>query len=197
MNHIIWHPSSVTKAQRSAQKQQQPFVLWLTGLSGSGKSSLANALEIHLSQQGKHTYLLDADNIRLGLNKDLGFDHADRAENIRRIAEVAKLMVDSGLIVITAFISPFKADREMVRNMFEPNEFFEIFLDTPLEVCESRDPKGLYKKARHGLIQNFTGLDSPYEKPDSADLVIKAHNQSIDASVLTVVQHISKYLSTY
>src|SRR5690606_6185147 len=144
---------------------QQPFVIWLTGLSGSGKSSIANALDLHLFQQGCRTYLLDGDNVRHGLNKDLGFDQASRVENIRRVGEVSKLLVDAGLIVITAFISPYRSDRAMVRQMFEMGEFIEVFLDTPIEVCEQRDPKGLYKKARSGAIKDFTGIDSPYERP--------------------------------
>ncbi|PZT47644.1 adenylyl-sulfate kinase [Helicobacter valdiviensis] len=170
--NLTWHTSSITKYQRAKLKNQKPCVLWLTGLSGSGKSTLANALEKRLFELGFHTYLLDGDNIRHGLNKDLGFDETSRVENIRRIGEVCKLFVDAGIIVIGAFISPFKKEREMVRELFEKGEFVEIFVDTPLEICEKRDPKGLYKKARSGEIKNFTGIDSPYEKPEAPEVHI-------------------------
>lgn len=146
MSNIVWHAHRVTKRQRAALNHQQPFVIWLTGLSGSGKSSIANALDLHPFQQGYRTYLLDGDNVRHGLNKDLGFDQASRVENIRRVGEVSKLLVDAGLIVITAFISPYRSDRAMVRQMFEMGEFIEVFLDTPIEVCEQRDPKGCTRK---------------------------------------------------
>jgi bifunctional enzyme CysN/CysC len=162
----------VDKAARAAAKRQRPCVLWLTGLSGAGKSTIANLLEKRLHAMGRHTYLLDGDNVRHGLNKDLGFTAADRVENIRRIAEVSKLMVDAGLIVITAFISPFRAERAMARALFPPGEFLEIFVDAPLSVAESRDPKGLYRKARRGEIKNFTGIDSPYEPPEAPELVL-------------------------
>lgn len=170
--NLTWHTSSITKYQRAKLKNQKPCVLWLTGLSGSGKSTLANALEKRLFEQGFHTYFLDGDNIRHGLNKDLGFDEISRVENIRRIGEVCKLFVDAGIIVIGAFISPFKKEREMVRELFEKGEFVEIFVDTPLEICEKRDPKGLYKKARSGEIKNFTGIDSPYEAPEDPEIHI-------------------------
>jgi bifunctional enzyme CysN/CysC len=162
----------VDKAARAALKQQRPCVLWLTGLSGAGKSTIANLVEKKLHAMSHHTYILDGDNVRHGLNKDLGFTAADRVENIRRIAEVAKLMVDAGLIVLTAFISPFRAERHMARGLFADGEFVEIFVDTPLSVAEQRDPKGLYKKARRGEIKNFTGIDSPYEEPEAPDIRI-------------------------
>ncbi len=170
----------VDKARRAELKAQQPAVLWFTGLSGAGKSTIANALEKKLAAAGQHTYLLDGDNVRHGLNRDLGFTDADRVENIRRVAEVAKLMVDAGLIVLTSFISPFRSEREMARGMLEEGEFVEIFVDTPLEVAEERDAKGLYKKARRGELKNFTGIDSAYEKPEAPDLHIKAADLSAD-----------------
>lgn len=162
----------INKEARAALNQQKPMCLWFTGLSGSGKSTIANALEKELHQMGKRTYILDGDNVRHGLNHDLGFTEADRIENIRRVAEVAKLMVDAGLIVLVTFISPFQKDREMARSKFAEGEFVEIFVDTPLEECEKHDPKGLYKKARQGLIKNFTGIDSKYERPTNPDLKI-------------------------
>jgi bifunctional enzyme CysN/CysC len=163
-------------------------VIWFTGLSGSGKSTLANQLEVELYKQGKHTYLLDGDNIRQGLNKDLGFTDADRIENIRRIAEVAKLMMDAGLIVITAFISPFKREREMARQLIEEENFIEVFVDTPLEICEQRDPKGLYKKAREGKLPNFSGISSPYEAPENPDVTIHGnHIKSKSSSILQII----------
>jgi adenylylsulfate kinase len=166
------------------------MAIWLTGLSGAGKSTVANALEVHLSAQGKHTFLLDGDNVRLGLCKDLGFSVEDREENIRRVAELARLFVDAGLIVITAFISPFRRDRELARSLIGPEAFVEVFVDAPLAECERRDPKGLYKKARDGLIKEFTGVDSIYEAPDDPDIRIN----TLDDSVETVVEQISDYL---
>ncbi|MEH6472461.1 MAG: sulfate adenylyltransferase subunit CysN [Halopseudomonas sp.] len=162
----------VAKQARQEMKHQKPCVLWFTGLSGSGKSTIANLVEKKLYAHGRHTYLLDGDNVRHGLNKDLGFTDADRVENIRRIAEVAKLMVDAGLIVLTAFISPFRSERDMAREMMDEEEFFEVFIDTPLDVAEERDVKGLYKKARKGELKNFTGIDSPYEVPERAECVL-------------------------
>ena len=165
-DNVVWHEHEVNKNTRAKMLNQTPRVFWLTGLSGSGKSTLANLLEKKLHEKNKHTYLLDGDNIRHGLCGDLGFSDKDRVENIRRISEVAKLFVDAGTIVLTAFISPFKTDREYCRNLLEDGEFVEIFIDTPLEVCEQRDPKGLYKKARSGEIKDFTGIDSAYEAPE-------------------------------
>ena len=175
---IVWHEHHTDKAVRAAQKNQTPRVLWLTGLSGSGKSTIANLLEQKLVAQHKHTYLLDGDNIRHGLCGDLGFSDKDRVENIRRISEVAKLFVDSGTLVITAFISPFKADRNYCREILAPQEFIEIHVDTPLEVCEARDPKGLYKKARSGDILHFTGIDSEYQAPEAPEITLSYQDES-------------------
>jgi bifunctional enzyme CysN/CysC len=174
----------VNKVARGKLNNQKPCVLWFTGLSGSGKSTLANELEKKLFEMGHRTYVLDGDNVRHGLNKDLGFTIEDRVENIRRVAEVAKLMVDAGLIVLTTFISPYRADREMARSLFNDGDFFEIFVNTPIEVCETRDPKGLYKKARKGEIKNFTGIDSAYEAPEHPDLVINTHKHSVDEAIV-------------
>jgi len=168
--NVHWQALSIDKAARAKAKLQQPCCLWFTGLSGSGKSTIANLLERKLHSTGRHTYILDGDNVRHGLNRDLGFADADRVENIRRVAEVAKLMVDAGLIVIVSFISPFKAERRLARDLFQNGEFLEVYIETPIEVCEARDPKGLYAKARQGLIRNFTGIDSVYEKPDAPEL---------------------------
>jgi bifunctional enzyme CysN/CysC len=170
--NIHWQTLDVNKGARAGLKGQRPCVLWYTGLSGAGKSTIANLVDKRLHAAGRHTYLLDGDNVRHGLNRDLGFTDADRVENIRRIAEVAKLMVDAGLIVSTAFISPFRAERQMARALVADGEFIEIFVDTPIGVAEQRDPKGLYKKARRGDLKNFTGIDSPYERPESPELMI-------------------------
>jgi bifunctional enzyme CysN/CysC len=163
---------SVSKAKRAALKAQRPCVLWFTGLSGAGKSTIANVVEAKLAERKRHTYMLDGDNLRHGLNKDIGFTDADRVENIRRVGEVAKLFVDGGLIVLCSFISPFRAERAAIRQIVEPGEFIEIFVSTPLATCEARDPKGLYAKARSGALPSFTGIDSPYEPPEHADLVL-------------------------
>lgn len=184
---MVWHGQAVTRADRATQKKQTPGVIWFTGLSGAGKSTLANALDEKLFALQGHTYLLDGDNVRHGLNKDLGFSDKDRVENIRRIGEVAKLFVDAGLIVCTAFISPFRADRKMVRSLFEPGEFIEVFVDAPLDVCETRDPKGLYKKARDGIIKDFTGIDSPYEKPLSPEITVNTAKATVDQCVEQVL----------
>lgn len=169
-NQIVWHQHAVTRQLRESNNGHKGAVLWFTGLSGSGKSTLAGAIENQLTSMGTKTYLLDGDNIRHGLCRDLGFSEADRQENIRRVGEVAKLMVDAGLIVATAFISPFQADRQKVRDLFESNQFFELYVDTPVNICEQRDPKGLYQQAREGKIKQFTGIDSPYEVPQYPEL---------------------------
>ena len=187
---VIWHQTHITKDDRAKQKNQVPKCIWLTGLSGSGKSTLANALEVALTEQGKHTYLLDGDNVRHGLNKNLGMSDEDRTENIRRVSEVAKLMVDAGLVVITAFISPFRADRDAARALFEDGEFVEVFADAPLEECEKRYPKGLYKKARAGEIKEFTGIDSPYEAPANAEVVINTAEHDIGECVRQLIAKI-------
>ncbi|SNR71882.1 sulfate adenylyltransferase subunit CysN [Puniceibacterium sediminis] len=176
--NIHWQATDIGRDHHASMKHQKPAVLWLTGLSGSGKSTIANIVEKKLARMNRHTFLLDGDNVRHGLNKDLGFTETDRVENIRRVGEVAKLMTDAGLIVITAFISPFRSERDMVRGMMQPGEFVEVFVDTPLEVAESRDVKGLYAKARAGQLKNFTGIDSPYEAPDAAELRIDTTEMS-------------------
>lgn len=182
---------TINRSARATIKKQSPKVIWFTGISGSGKSTIANLVEKKLHQSGLHTYLLDGDNIRLGLNRDLGFSIEDRVENIRRIAEVSKLMVDAGLIVLCAFISPFRSDRRLARELFTPGEFLEIFVDTPLEIAEQRDPKGLYKKARLGLIKNFTGIDSPYEEPAHPELTLRTALTSKDVLAEQVCSLIS------
>ncbi|MGC1585490.1 MAG: adenylyl-sulfate kinase, partial [Rhodomicrobium sp.] len=174
--NIAWHRTDVTKSERAQLMGQRPCCLWLTGLSGSGKSTVANMLERRLFAMGRCTYILDGDNVRHGLNRDLGFSEADRVENIRRAAHAARLMVDAGLIVLAAFISPFRAERRMARELFDEGEFIEVFIDTPLTICEQRDPKGLYHKARSGLIPNFTGISSPYEAPDAAEIHLSCGN---------------------
>jgi bifunctional enzyme CysN/CysC len=178
---------TVDKDARAKLNGHRPRVLWFTGLSGSGKSTVANAVEKALHKKGVRTYILDGDNIRHGLNKDLGFTDADRVENIRRIAEVAKLMVDAGLVVLTAFISPFRSERDMARALFDPGEFLEVHIHVPLEVAEQRDPKGLYKKARKGELPNFTGIDSAYEAPEAAEITLPTEELSIEESVARVL----------
>jgi len=190
--NVHWQAVDVDKATRAEQKRQKPVVLWFTGLSASGKSTIANLVEKKLHVLGKHTYLLDGDNVRHGLNKDLGFVDADRVENIRRVGEVSKLMVDAGLIVLTAFISPFRAERRMVHDMLGENEFIEVFVDTPLTLCEQRDPKGLYKKARRGEIKNFTGFDSPYEPPERADIHLHTANMTAEEAADAVIAKIEE-----
>lgn len=190
--NVTWHQSHVTKEERIKSLNQKPCILWFTGLSGSGKSTIANALERALFNQNIKTYLLDGDNVRHGLNKDLGFSDSNRVENIRRIGEVSKLFVDSGLIVLTAFISPFKSDRQIARSLVEYDEFIEIFVNTSIQTCEKRDPKGLYKKARNGDIKNFTGIDSPYEKPEHPQIEI-TEDLSIEQSVEKILNYLLKY----
>ncbi len=185
--NVHWQPTDITRADHAAMKNQTPRVLWFTGLSGAGKSTIANAVEKRLALMNRHTFLLDGDNVRHGLNKDLGFTEADRIENIRRVGEVAKLMADAGLIVLTAFISPFRAEREMVRAMLPQGEFIEIFVDTPLEVAEARDVKGLYKKARSGDLKNFTGIDSPYEAPLSPEIRIDTGAMSVEEAAEYII----------
>jgi bifunctional enzyme CysN/CysC len=182
---------TVDRLARGMALKQKPICLWLTGLSGSGKSTLANLLEVRLHGLGRHTYLLDGDNVRQGLSRDLGFSDSHRTENIRRVAEVAKLMVDAGLIVLVSFISPFQAERRMAREMFAEGEFLEVFVDTPLEVAEQRDVKGLYAKARAGEIRNFTGIDSPYERPDAAEIVLKTVGSSTEQLAQRVIDNLS------
>ncbi|MDA3907562.1 MAG: adenylyl-sulfate kinase [Sulfurimonas sp.] len=188
--NIVWHDQHVTKEKREMLLKQKACVLWFTGLSGSGKSTIANAVENELFKRGCRTYLLDGDNVRHGLTKDLGFSQHDRIENIRRIGEVSKLFVDSGTIILTAFISPFIVDRLIARNLVAENEFIEIFVDTPLEICEQRDPKGLYKKARNGEIKDFTGIDSPYEKPKNAEICIKNNNSNLEENINVIIKYL-------
>jgi bifunctional enzyme CysN/CysC len=186
--NIQWQELFIDKAARAGLMAQKPCVLWFTGLSGAGKSTIANTLEKRLHALGRHTYMLDGDNIRHGLNKDLGFTDADRVENIRRVAETARLFVDAGLIVMVSFISPFRSERRMARDLFQEGEFIEVFVDTPIEVCEARDPKGLYRKARAGLISNFTGIDSLYEPPENAELTLDTSKASAEAVAEAVLK---------
>jgi bifunctional enzyme CysN/CysC len=188
--NIHWQATDIMRDHHARLKNQKPTVLWMTGLSGSGKSTIANAVEKKLARVNRHTFLLDGDNLRHGLNKDLGFTDADRIENIRRVGEVAKLMTDAGLIVITAFISPFRSERQMVRDMMAPGEFIEIFIDTPLSVAEERDVKGLYAKARLGQLKNFTGVDSPYEAPETPEIRINTIKISADDAAEQIVKRL-------
>jgi bifunctional enzyme CysN/CysC len=185
--NVHWQAMDVSRERRADLKNQTPLVLWFTGLSGAGKSTIANLVDKLLVRMNRHTFLLDGDNVRHGLNRDLGFTDADRVENIRRVGEVARLMTDAGLIVITAFISPFRAERQMVREMMKPGEFIEVFVDTPLAEAEARDVKGLYKKARAGKLKNFTGIDSPYEAPVAAEIVIDTTKMSAEAAAEMIV----------
>ena len=185
----------IDKNARAKQKLQQPVCIWLTGLPAAGKSTIANALERRLFAAGHHTYLLDGDEIRLGLNKGLGFSEADRNENIRRVSEVARLLVDAGLIVMVSFISPYRAQRDRARSLFEPGEFLEIFVDTPLQECERRDPKGLYAKARRGELKNFTGIDSPYEPPATPEVHLQTTLHTPDECVDSIYQVLIRQLS--
>ncbi|TPH15956.1 adenylyl-sulfate kinase [Litorilituus lipolyticus] len=189
-DNTVWHDQQVTKQQRAELKKQKPCLLWYTGLSGSGKSTVANAVDALLFERTCHSYLLDGDNVRHGLNGDLGFSDEARVENIRRISEVAKLFLDAGVIVSTAFISPFASDRAMAKAKLEQGEFIEVFIDTPIEVCEQRDPKGLYKKARAGEIKDFTGIDSTYDVPESPQIHVKTAEQSIEACAQQIVNYL-------
>ncbi|WP_457786666.1 adenylyl-sulfate kinase [Geobacillus sp. Geo 8.1] len=190
--NIVWHHSKVTKEDRQKLNGHKSVVLWFTGLSGAGKSTLSVEVEKELHQRGIRTYILDGDNIRHGLNKDLGFSAEDRKENIRRIGEVAKLMVDAGIVTLTAFISPYREDREMVRQLLGEKEFIEIYVKCSLEECERRDPKGLYKKARAGEIKGFTGIDDPYEEPENPELVVETDKQSLEESVKQVITYLEE-----
>lgn len=194
MKNIVRHDFHLDRQRRAQHKGHKGLVIWFTGLSGSGKSTLANALEQRLHQEGIHTYTLDGDNIRMGLNGDLGFAPEDRTENIRRIGHVADLMCDAGLVVLSAFVSPYRQDRNAIKDIVGPNDFVEVFVDTPLEVCEARDVKGLYAKAREGLIKDFTGVNAPYEAPIAADLVLDTSIVDIDTATqqlsALVAQHI-------
>ncbi|MGD9970973.1 MAG: adenylyl-sulfate kinase [Sulfuricurvum sp.] len=190
--NVVWHTHAVTQEERIRRNGFKPVILWFTGLSGSGKSTIANAVETRLYELNMGTYLLDGDNIRHGLNKDLGFSDEARVENIRRIGEVSKLFVDAGLMVITAFISPFCSDRAIVRDLVKEGEFVEVFIDTPLEICEQRDPKGLYQKARNGEIPAFTGISSPYESPLNPEIHIPTARQSVEESVNVIIDYLQK-----
>lgn len=192
--YIVHQDHKITQTHRNGLLNQKSFAIWFTGLSGSGKSTLANLLEQRLYNSGKLTYILDGDNVRAGLNKDLDFSAEARKENIRRIGEVSKLMVDAGLIVISAFISPFEEDRQTVRQLFKPEEFIEVFVDCPLEVCEQRDVKGLYQKARKGIIKDFTGIDSPYEKPQNAEVIVKTSEHTKEECINQVIDFIEDKL---
>jgi adenylylsulfate kinase len=185
--HIIWHDPTITRAIREAQNGHRGAIIWLTGLSGAGKSTLAHAVEDTLHQMGCRTFVMDGDNVRHGLCGDLGFSRQDRKENIRRVGEVAKLFVEAGMIVLTAFISPYREDRDRVRGMVEQGDFIEIYCDCPIEICESRDVKGLYKKARNGQISEFTGISSPYEPPINPELTVSTAAQDVAASVKEVI----------
>ncbi|MDS3865695.1 adenylyl-sulfate kinase [Staphylococcus hominis] len=191
--NITWHDSEVTKEDRQRQNDHKSAVIWFTGLSGSGKSTISVALEKALFEEGKHSYRLDGDNVRHGLNKNLGFSPKDRKENIRRIGEVSKLLVDAGTIAITAFISPYREDRDEVRDILEDGEFIEVYTECSVEECEKRDPKGLYEKARSGEIKEFTGISAPYEAPKHSEITINTETQSIDESV----EHILNYLKEH
>ncbi|WP_338447800.1 adenylyl-sulfate kinase [Niallia oryzisoli] len=190
--NVVWHEQSITKEDRREQNGHNSFVLWFTGLSGSGKSTLANAIAARLFNENVRNYVLDGDNIRHGLNKDLGFSEADRTENIRRIGEVSKLFVDAGQVVLTAFISPFQADRKLVRDLLAEKEFIEVYVKCPIDTCEERDPKGLYQKARQGIIKDFTGISSPYEEPENPEIVIETNNNTIEESVEQVIAYLKE-----
>ncbi|MYF55087.1 adenylyl-sulfate kinase [Candidatus Poribacteria bacterium] len=191
-SNLTWHETTVTKQDREELLNQKGCVVWFTGLSGSGKSTLANAVAHQLHERNHHTYVLDGDNVRHGLNKNLGFSPEDREENIRRVGEVAKLFVDAGTIVMTAFISPYRTDRNQARELIEENRFVEVFVECPLNICEERDPKGLYKKARSGEIKEFTGISAPYEEPNYPEVVVNTHELSVIESARQVVVYLEK-----
>jgi len=193
--NIIPHQFNVTQEQRSELKNHNAFLLWFTGLSGSGKSTIANEVEKALHQKGIHTYTLDGDNVRKGLNNNLTFSPEDRTENIRRIAEVSNLMIDAGLVVLAAFVSPYKKDREMIKKTVKDVNFVEIFVDTSVEECERRDTKGLYAKARKGLIKDFTGVNAPYEAPENPNILINTEEFSVEAAVIKILEYIEKILN--
>ena len=197
MSNVVWHKTIIDNGKRKDLLNQEPFVLWFTGLSASGKSTIANIVEQKLYEMRYKTYLLDGDNVRHGLNKDLGFDEKSRVENIRRIGEVAKLFNDSGLIVLTAFISPFISDRKIVRDLFEKGKFLEVYIDSSLEVCEKRDPKGMYKKARNGEIKNFTGISSPYEAPLNPEIYVNNNEANLNDLSNEIINFllINKYIN--
>lgn len=188
--NIIWHESEVSKENRQQLKHHKSAIIWFTGLSGAGKSTISSALEKELFKKGIHTYRLDGDNIRHGLNKDLGFKQEDRKENIRRIGEVSKLLVDAGLLTLTAFISPYRADRDQVREMVEADEMIEVYVKATLETCEARDPKGLYQKARNGEIKDFTGIDAPYEEPINPEIILDTNQLDITESVTLIMEYL-------
>lgn len=192
MSEVVWHNTTITVKDRTKQLKQKPFVMWFTGLSASGKSTIANIVEKKLFSMDYNTYLLDGDNVRHGLNKDLSFDEKSRIENIRRIGEVSKLFTDAGLIVLTAFISPFISDRLLVRDLFEEGNFLEVFIDSDLETCEKRDPKGMYKKARNGEIKNFTGISSPYESPINPEIHVINNNSTLDEVSDQIINYLIK-----
>jgi adenylylsulfate kinase len=190
--NLTWHTGEVDREARAAAHGHRGAVLWFTGLSGSGKSTIGHRVERMLIERGAFAYVLDGDNVRHGLNSDLGFAAEDRVENIRRIGEVARLFADAGALVLSAFISPYRKDRDRVRGLMGPGEFIEVFVDTPLEICEARDPKGLYKKARAGEISNFTGLDAPYEVPENPEVHLQTANLSIDAAAAQVIRYLDE-----
>tara|TARA_Y100001980_G_C14545640_1_gene325321 strand:- start:381 stop:977 length:597 start_codon:yes stop_codon:yes gene_type:complete len=190
MSNVVWHQSTVSNKDRNKLLNQKPFVLWFTGLSASGKSTLANIVEQKLYNMKYNTYLLDGDNIRHGLNKDLGFNEESRVENIRRIGEVSKLFLDCGIITLTAFISPFQSDRKLVRELFDEGQFLEVFIDSSLEVCEDRDPKGMYAKARKGEIKNFTGISSPYEAPLNPEIHVINNSITLDEASDQIISYL-------
>jgi len=190
--NIFWHTGTITRKARELSRGHKGVTIWLTGLSGSGKSTIAHSLEEKLFERGIATYVLDGDNIRFGLNKDLGFSREDREENIRRIGEVAKLFVDAGIITITAFISPYRSDRDNVRSIHLKGDFIEVYVKCPIEICEQRDVKGLYKKARNGEIKGFTGIDAPYEEPETPEIVVDTAKESLDVSINKIINYLEQ-----